>query len=134
MDIVREFFLSFSWENIIKTGLRIFIILLIAWIVMKLLLGFIQRLERRLLRKSVEEGEPASESEKRVETITRLLRQGALLALWVTVLLVILKELGVDIAPVIASAGSVGLAVSFGAQNMVRDIISGFFIILENQV
>jgi len=134
MDIVREFFLSFSWENIIKTGLRIFIILLIAWIVMKLLLGFIQRLERRLLRKSVEEGEPASESEKRVETITRLLKQGALLALWVTVLLVILKELGVDIAPVIASAGIVGLAVGFGAQNMVRDIISGFFIILENQV
>jgi small conductance mechanosensitive channel len=50
------------------------------------------------------------------------------------VLLVILRELGVDIAPILASAGIVGLAVGFGAQNLVRDVISGFFMILENQV
>ncbi len=134
MDIVREFLLSFSWEAVIKNGLRVIVVLFIAWIVMKVLLKFIQRLERRLLRRSLEEGEPASESEKRIETITRLVKQGALLILWVTVLLVILKEFGVDIAPVIASAGIVGLAIGFGAQNLVRDIISGFFIILENQV
>jgi len=47
---------------------------------------------------------------------------------------VILKEFGVEIGPIIASAGIVGLAVGFGAQNLVRDIISGFFIILENQI
>lgn len=134
MDIVREFIMSFSWETIIKTSLRIAIILIVAWIVMMILLKFLQRLERRLLKKSMQDGEPASESEKRIETITRLLRQGTLLVLWVTVLLVILKEIGVDIAPVIASAGIVGLAVGFGAQNLVRDIISGFFIILENQI
>ena len=49
-------------------------------------------------------------------------------------MLIVLKEIGVEIAPIIASAGIVGLAVGFGAQNMVRDIISGFFMILENQV
>ena len=46
----------------------------------------------------------------------------------------ILRELGVDIGPVLAGAGIVGLAVGFGAQTLVRDIISGFFLILEDQV
>jgi small conductance mechanosensitive channel len=45
-----------------------------------------------------------------------------------------LKEVGVEIAPFLASAGIVGLAVGFGGQNLVRDVISGFFIILENQI
>ena len=48
--------------------------------------------------------------------------------------LMILRELGVDIAPVLAGAGILGLAVGFGAQTLVRDIISGFFLILEDQV
>jgi small conductance mechanosensitive channel len=49
-------------------------------------------------------------------------------------LLTILSEVGVDIAPILASAGIVGLAVGFGAQNLVRDVISGFFIVFEDQV
>jgi small conductance mechanosensitive channel len=51
-----------------------------------------------------------------------------------TIGLVILKEFGIEIGPIIASAGVVGLAIGFGAQNLVRDFISGFFIILENQI
>jgi small conductance mechanosensitive channel len=46
----------------------------------------------------------------------------------------VLMEFGIEIGPIIASAGIVGLAVGFGAQNLVRDFISGFFIILENQI
>lgn len=134
MEIIIHFLQSFSWESIIKTGARIFLVLFIAWATMTLLRKFLRRLEIRLLKKSKEEGEPASESEKRIETIIRLLKQAAMLALWVTATLIILKELQVDIAPIIASAGIVGLAVGFGAQNLVRDIISGFFIILENQI
>lgn len=134
MDIVQSFLASISWDLVIKTGLRVLLTLFIAWIGMKLLLKFLGRLERRLLRKSKEADEPASESEKRIETIVRLLRQGLMLLLWLTAALIVLKEVGVEIAPIIASAGIVGLAVGFGAQNLVRDIISGFFIILENQV
>jgi len=48
--------------------------------------------------------------------------------------LVVLRELGVEIGPILASAGVAGLAIGFGAQNLVRDVISGFFLILENQV
>ncbi|MCA1794961.1 MAG: mechanosensitive ion channel family protein, partial [Desulfobacteraceae bacterium] len=69
-----------------------------------------------------------------METITRLLRQAALIVLWVIIILTILREIGVNIGPILASAGIVGLAVGFGAQNLVRDFISGFFFILENQV
>lgn len=54
--------------------------------------------------------------------------------MWLTVSLVVLQEFGVEIGPIIASAGVVGIAVGFGAQNLVRDVISGFFIILENQI
>jgi small conductance mechanosensitive channel len=108
--------------------------ILFAWIAMKLLQKFLLRLEKRLIIKSVEEGEPPSESQKRIETIVRLIKQGLQLALWLTFGLVILKEFGVEVAPILASAGVVGLAVGFGAQNLVRDVIAGFFIILENQI
>jgi small conductance mechanosensitive channel len=101
---------------------------------MALVQRFLNRLHKRLLNNSEAVGEPPSESAKRVETIVRLLRQAALIAIWATVALIILKELGVEIAPIIASAGIIGLAVGFGAQNLVRDVIAGFFFILENQV
>lgn len=134
MDIVETFFTAFTWETIITAFLRITMVLVLAWIAMAVLRKCVDRMERNLISKSAAEGEPPSESQKRIETITRLLRQGIMLALWITASMVILRELGVEIGPIIASAGIVGLAVGFGAQNLVRDIISGFFIILENQI
>ncbi|MCB0732077.1 MAG: mechanosensitive ion channel family protein [Ignavibacteriae bacterium] len=134
MEFLQEFFLDFNWHAIFKTSLRIILILILAWFVTKIIRSFLKRLEKQMLRKSVKEGEPPSESQKRIDTITRLLKQGLLLALWLTAFLLILNELGIEVGPIIAGAGIVGLAVGFGAQNLVRDIISGFFIILENQV
>lgn len=134
MDIVQEFFSSFSWDILIKTSLRLLLILLIAWLALFIFKKFLKRVEQRLVNRGVAEGEPPSESQKRVETIIRLTRQAFAIVLWVTVGLIILKEFGVEIGPIIASAGIVGLAVGFGAQNLVRDVISGFFIILENQI
>ena len=134
MTIIQDFLSNFTWDTIVKTGLRISMLLLFSWIAMKLIQKFLQRLEKHLIKKSEAEGEPPSESEKRVETIVRLIKQTCLIALWLTFGLVIIREFGIDIGPIIASAGVVGLAIGFGAQNLVRDIISGFFIILENQI
>jgi moderate conductance mechanosensitive channel len=134
MEIVQTFLGDVSWEDILTTCLRITMVLILAWIAMKVLRVFVGRLERNLLQQSAVEGEPPSESQKRIETITRLIRQGLLLALWITAGLVILQEVGVEVGPIMASAGIAGLAVGFGAQNLVRDVISGFFIILENQI
>jgi small conductance mechanosensitive channel len=134
MDLIQDLLANFNWESIIKTALRVSMILIFAWILTNLLKKFLKRLERHLISRSQEEGEPPSESQKRIETITELLKQASLIALWIIAILIILKELGVEIGPIVASAGIAGLAVGFGAQNLVRDVISGFFIILENQI
>lgn len=134
MDILLQQLQGISWEQIIFTFLRILIILLLAWGAMFILQKVLQKLEQRLLKQSKTSGEPPSESEKRVETLIRLIRQAALIVLWVTISLILLREIGVDVGPILASAGIVGLAVGFGAQNLVKDFISGFFFILENQV
>lgn len=134
MDTLINYTSSLDWDQLIATLLRITLIIGFAWGIMTLVQRFLNRLQKRLLSNSEAVGEPPSESAKRVETIVRLLRQAALIAIWATVSLIILKEVGVEIAPIIASAGILGLAVGFGAQNLVRDVIAGFFFILENQV
>lgn len=67
----------------------------------------------------------------RVLTVSKLLNSVLRYVVWFIVLLMVLETLGVDITPFIASAGVIGLAVGFGAQEIVRDFISGFFIIFE---
>jgi small conductance mechanosensitive channel len=134
MKIVEHYLQSISWDQIIITCIRILLILALSWAIMFLIKKFLRRLEHHLLKRGSTEGEPPTESAKRVDTLIRLIRQATLIALWVTVGLIILREIGVDIGPILASAGILGLAVGFGAQNLVRDVISGFFFILENQV
>lgn len=134
MDIILKYFNDVSWENVLETSLRVALILLLGWGVLAVVRQLLSRMEGRLKAKYAAEGEPPSESGKRVETLLKLVRQGARLAVWITVLLVILKELGVEIGPILAGAGILGLAVGFGAQNLVKDIITGFFFILENQI
>lgn len=134
MENIRGLVANINWDLLITTGIRISVVLVFAWIAVKLVHHLLYRLQEKLIKKSEVGGEPPSETAKRIETLIRLLRQGALLFLWVTVCLVIVKDFGVEIAPFLASAGIAGLAVGFGAQNLVRDVIAGFFIILENQI
>jgi moderate conductance mechanosensitive channel len=128
-------FEDLDWEHIrqlIETrGLRILIIIVVSLVGYRLIKGIITRFQH-----SVEDDDPSmrSESEKRAETLGRVVRQMALVAIGITAGLGILRELGFNIAPLLAGAGIAGLAVGFGAQNLVRDIITGFFIIFENQI
>ena len=79
-------------------------------------------------------GPEAAERSKRVRTLGTLIANllGAVIATVAT--LMILRELRVDIVPILTGAGIVGLAIGFGAQSLVKDVISGFFMILENQI
>jgi len=70
---------------------------------------------------------------RRKQTIAKLIRNIAAYTVNFIVLLLVLSEFGVDLAPLLAGAGVLGLAIGFGAQNLVRDVISGFFIIFEDQ-
>ena len=129
-----ENILAYDWNSLIQTLLRVMLMLVLTWTGLVVLRRVLNRVQNSLVKKALLEGEPPSETERRVETVMRLVRQAATAFLMATVLLVILREFGVEIGPILASAGILGLAVGFGAQNLVRDIISGFFIIMENQV
>src|SRR3954449_497557 len=70
---------------------------------------------------------------QRAETVGTLLRSATTFVVFGIALVTILGELGVNLTPIIASAGIVGVAVGFGAQNLVRDFLTGIFMILEDQ-
>ncbi len=123
-----------SWNGLGLVAFRILLVLVIALVVSKVLGRFMNILRQRLVSAGLSKGDTATETAKRTETLIRLVRQASYIVLWVMVALVLLKEVGVEIAPILAGAGIVGLAVGFGAQNLVRDVISGFFFILEDQV
>jgi moderate conductance mechanosensitive channel len=134
MEQITEMIGQVSWESMLLSMFRITLILIVAWGLVHAARIGLRRLEATLIERGKQEGEPPSEAVKRAETLIYLLRQAIVIMLWVMALLVILREMGFEIMPVLASAGIVGLAIGFGAQNLVRDVIAGFFIILENQV
>ena len=134
MEQLQEYFSTVEWHDIIFAALRILLITIIGWVMSLVARSALRRFERRLVARGHREGDIASEAAKRAETLVRLLRQGVLIMIWVVALLVILNELGISVGPILASAGVAGLAIGFGAQNLVRDVISGFFLILEDQV
>lgn len=83
---------------------------------------------------SVGDNDPTfSDAEKRAFTISFLLKSTARYVFYFVGFVMIIKEFGVEIGPILAGAGVVGLAVGFGAQTLVKDIISGFFILFEDQ-
>jgi small conductance mechanosensitive channel len=87
------------------------------------------------LEKFVPERDPlqAVEARKRAQTLGNILRHALLIALLFVATLMILGELGIQLGPLLATAGIGAVAIGFGAQGLVKDVISGFFIILENQ-
>ena len=70
---------------------------------------------------------------KRAETLSQITRSTSKVIISVIALMMILHELGLDIRPILASAGILGVAFSLGAQSLMKDIINGFFILLEDQ-
>jgi len=87
------------------------------------------------LEKFIPEKDPlqAVEAKKRAHTLGNILRHTLLIVIFFIALLMILGELGIQLGPLLATAGIGALAIGFGAQSLVKDVISGFFIILENQ-
>ncbi|MDN5347935.1 MAG: moderate conductance mechanosensitive channel [Clostridia bacterium] len=111
-------------------GLKIAVIAFGAWTATRLLHGLIYYLGRFLPI----EGGLDDESQKRLETLRSLLRNAVTVIVILVATIMSLKELGFDIAPLITAAGVGGLAISLGAQNLIRDYISGFFLLVENQL
>lgn len=128
-----------NWENIwnqilnwaTTDGLKIILILIGAYIFHRIFKRLSEKLVKKFVVKRAGEGELAEE--KRENTLTKIIHGTVHVVLILIVILMILSEMGIDIGPLIAGAGIIGIAVGFGGQYLVRDIISGLFIILENQ-
>lgn len=112
---------------------HIIVIVVVGWIGVRALKRVITKLEVFLINRDLDDMSHVS-TEKRVKTLTGLLRTVATIGVWTIVIVSVLNEMGINIGPILAGVGIAGLAVGFGAQNLVRDVISGFFMILENQV
>jgi small conductance mechanosensitive channel len=112
-------------------GLRVGLIGVVAYALVRTVSLLVRRFEHEL---SLGTTLDALERAKRARTLGSVVSKGATALIVGIAALTILRELRVDIAPVLTGAGIVGLAVGFGAQTLVRDIISGFFLILEDQV
>jgi small conductance mechanosensitive channel len=115
----------------LDTGLRIAIIAVTAYLAIRMGSAATRRFEREM---STGTGLDVIERAKRAQTLGQLIQNTLSVVVSVIGALMILRELRVDITPVLTGAGIVGLAVGFGAQTLVRDVISGFFLILEDQV
>lgn len=117
-----------------QAGLRIILIILAGYVGVRFIRGGLRHLEA-ILVKAGEGAEPApGTAQRRVTTLLGVLRTISLALVWGVVSVISLDQVGLDITPILAGAGIIGLAVGFGAQNLVRDLISGFFIVLEDQV
>lgn len=142
-----------TWERLLEwlQGAPLYVLIVLATTLVAQLL--VSRLIRRGVRKAATSGSrtrPSVEKrnartielteilmgerrEQRAESIGQLLRSAATLTIWTIGLLTALTRLGIDIAPLLASAGVLGVALGFGAQAMVKDYLAGIFVILEDQ-
>ena len=112
-------------------SLRIAVIAIAAYLVVRIGWAATSRFERAMSHGT---GLDVIERTKRAQTLARILQRSLSVAVAVMAGLMILRELGIDITPILTGAGIAGLAIGFGAQTLVRDVISGFFMIFEDQV
>jgi small conductance mechanosensitive channel len=126
--------LASTGTAIAKSGLRIVLVLVAGYLAVRFLRIALRRLEEILIRAGERTELVPGAARKRVTTLTGLLLTMGLVGVWAVAIVICLDQIGLAVTPILAGAGIVGLAVGFGAQNLVRDVISGFFLVVENQV
>jgi moderate conductance mechanosensitive channel len=129
MPKLIDFSISFA-----QSSFRVLLIVVVALLAIKFLRLGINRLEVLLVRARESSESVPGAAAMRIRTLMSVLWTIVAGLVWFTAVLTILGQVGVNVTPILASAGVVGLAVGFGAQNLVKDFVSGFFLILENQV
>ncbi|MBX2866545.1 mechanosensitive ion channel family protein [Candidatus Kaiserbacteria bacterium] len=123
--------LSYITPWVMDHGLSIIVIIVAIFIAQVSLDVVITRVIQKLV---VADKFSSRESErKREETLSRILIVTMRVVLWIVGVLMVLQEVGIEVGPMIAAAGIIGLAFGFGGQYLIKDLISGLFIILENQ-
>lgn len=113
----------------------ILILIVATLIILRAFKSLIKRLKKGITKRLQKKDDVEStETGKRVDTLMNIVFGAGKVIIWALFIMILLKKFGVDIGPILAGAGILGLAIGFGAQELVRDFISGFFMLLENQI
>jgi moderate conductance mechanosensitive channel len=130
-DVIRRIaeILRIDGDEVARSGVRVLGIWVLAWLAYRVV-----RLAARRIELAVDDGDDSVTTlrERRGRTISQLLRSMGRVVIYAVAILLTFNVF-IDIGPILAGAGILGLAVSFGAQSLVKDVISGFFILFENQ-
>lgn len=112
-------------------GVNILIIIVGAWVLRRLGVALITGILNRAIRSHPFASE--TDRKKRVDTLDSLISAMSKIAVWMIAIIMIVDELGINTAPLLASAGVAGIALGIGAQSLIKDFTNGLFIIVENQ-
>ena len=124
--------MDLSFLNIFKDSYQVFVNIFIIFFI-----GFLGwKTLSTLIKKKLDSLDSSKDEAQtqRINTLFRILKNFVSIAILIVVIMLMLSELGIEIGPLIAAAGVVGLAVGFGSQTLVKDILTGLFIILEGQI
>jgi len=124
-----ESWIGAAWSAPALAAVRVLMILVLAIVAQRVVVRLL-----RLFRVRVAARLSGHADIQRVETVTRVIRYVATSVITLIGGMLVLSELGISIAPILGAAGVVGLAIGFGAQSLVKDYFSGFFLLLENQI
>lgn len=134
-DFIVEVIQSFgvqtvpAWLLLITSSLNIVLIIVLALIARRVLGRLLDAAYHRWVARA-----PGLEERKRIDTLNRIFSYVISVTIAILSFMLVLSELGVSIAPLLATAGVLGIAVSFGAQSLVKDYFTGFVMLLENQI
>ena len=126
IDAFADWFGRVGWQKIEKLAL----VLITCWIIL-----WAVNIVARAVRRAVDDGNEGvtTDAERRADTLGSVLKNSARVLVGVFFVLVTLQEFGVNIEPLLAGSAVAGVALGFGAQTLVKDLIAGFFFLLENQ-
>jgi small conductance mechanosensitive channel len=119
----------FEYLHIPRGALHVVVILALAWLFM-----FLSRKLLRVFRDYMNSRAETADDRRRIETLARMFRYIATVAISLVAFMLALSEIGISIAPILGAAGVVGIAIGFGAQSLVKDFFNGLFILMENQI
>lgn len=118
-----------EWRELVVTALHVLLILGLSWLVLCGARKAVARL-RRHMQHDVDDPERI----KRLNTLEQVFRYIILVVVTLVTAMLVLSEVGISIAPILAAAGVLGIAIGFGAQSLVKDYFTGLFLLLENQI